>query len=81
MGKTLTLQTKFNEGDSVWVFRGEDCKFYEGTIKEIQSWDKWSGFRYQIQHHGESDLDINAEEKFIFATKDEILANNFVAEA
>ncbi len=80
MDNNMSIQTKFNESDAVWVYNSEDGKFYEGKIKEIQSWDKWNGFRYVISHRGAEEKEINAEEKFIYNTKNEILNDCFIEE-
>ena len=78
--KKMNIQSAYNVGDHVWVYRNEDGKYYEGTIQEVQSWDKWNGFRYEIKHQGESEIIINAEEKLIYNSREDIIDNCFVAE-
>ena len=79
--KKMNIQSAYNEGDKVWVYRNEDGKYYEGTINEVQSWDKWNGFRYEIKHQGATELTINVEEKLIFSSREDIINNCFVAES
>lgn len=76
----MSIQSTHDVGDKVWVFRNEDGKFYEGTVNEIQSWDKWNGFRYDIIHHGESEIRMNIEERFVFSSREEIINTRFIAE-
>ena len=79
MDNDMKITSKFNEGDTVWFFEQGQVKFMEGTISSINSWDKWSGFRYEIQHvspNGDQMM-YNPEEKNIFASKNEILSNLF----
>lgn len=78
--KDMNIQSAFNVGDKVWVYRNEDHKYYEGTIQDVQSWDKWNGFRYEIKHQGATELIINVEEKLIFNSREEINSTCFVAE-
>jgi len=75
----MKITSKFNAGDSVWFFESGQIKFYEGTINEVQSWDKWSGFRYDVQHVNQEGVstNYNVEENKLFASKNEILANLF----
>jgi hypothetical protein len=79
--KDMNIQSNFDQGDKVWVYRNEDGKYYEGTVREVQSWDKWNGFRYEIVHNGEEEISINAEEKFVFNSREEIINTRFVAES
>ena len=75
----MKLTVKFNVGDNVWFFEQNQVKFFEGTINDVQSWDKWSGFRYDVQHispNGEQ-MSFNIEEKNLYASKNEILTNLF----
>ena len=83
MEKDMKLTSKFDKGQNVWFFNnmGGDngVKFLEGTIAEVQSWDQWSGFRYNVTHidaNGAS-MNYNAEEKNMYKTKDEVLASIF----
>lgn len=77
---SMTISSKFNKGLKVWAFRQEDGKFYEGTISDVQSWDKWGGFRYEIKHEGAETITLNAEERFIFLSKEEIIQDRFISE-
>ena len=80
----MSIQSKFEVGDKVWAFSADQVKFFEGTISEIQSWDKWNGFRYEIRHRNAEDPDmpiiINTEENNIFETKQEVIDEKFVSE-
>lgn len=80
MANNMSIQSKFNEGDSVWAFSAEEGKFYEGIVKEVQSWDKWNGFRYAISHRGEEIKEINSEERYLYSSKQEIIDNCFISE-
>lgn len=75
----MKITSKFNEGDTIWFFESGQVKFMEGVISSVNSWDKWSGFRYEIQHVNAegNEMMYNAEEKYIFTSKNEILANLF----
>jgi len=75
----MKITSKFNEGDTVWFFESGQVKFMEGVISSVNSWDKWSGFRYEIQHVNPdgNQMMYSAEEKNMFASKNEILANIF----
>ena len=75
----MKITSKFNEGDIVWFFEPMKVKFMEGTINSFNSWDKWSGFRYEIQHINPEGNQIayNVEEKHIFTSKDEVLDGLF----
>lgn len=79
--KDMNIQSAFNVGDKVWVYRNEDRKFYEGTIQDVQSWDKWNGFHYEIKHQGETEIMINVEERLIYNSREEIISECFVAES
>ena len=51
----MKITSKFDEGVSVWFLNhmsaaDQACKFFEGTVTAVQSWDKWSGFRYDVSH-------------------------------
>jgi hypothetical protein len=77
----MKITSKYNEGENVWFFEQGQVKFFEGTINEIQSWDKWSGFRYDVKHvnaEGQP-MNYNVEESKLYTSKDEILANLFEA--
>ena len=75
----MKLQTKFNEGDKVWYFNSMRNKFYEGTIKSVNNWDKWAGFRYEIEHISMmGKFTDTIEEGKIFVSKQEILNTCFV---
>lgn len=76
----MTLTSKYDIGDKVWAFESGIGKYYKGTVTNITSWDTWGGFHYEIQHNGEEQRTINAEEKFIYANKTEIDSNCFVDE-
>jgi len=78
--ESMNIQSTYDVDDKVWVFRNEDNKFYEGTIKEVQSWDKWNGFRYEVIHHSNPEIMINVEEAKIFNSREEIINTRFVAE-
>ena len=78
--ESMNIQSTYDVNDRVWVFRNEDNKFYEGTIKEVQSWDKWNGFRYEVIHHSTPEIMINVEEAKIFNSREEIINTRFVAE-
>ena len=78
--ENMNIQSTHDVGEKVWVYRNEDHKFYEGTIAEVQSWDKWNGFRYEITHHGENEIRMNVEEKLIYNSREEIINNCFIAE-
>ena len=75
----MKITSKYNVGDTVWFFESAQVKFFEGIISEVQSWDKWSGFRYNVKHVGQdgNEMDYNAEENKIFSSKNEILSNLF----
>lgn len=75
----MKITSKFNEGDAVWFFEPMKVKFMEGTISAVNSWDKWSGFRYEIQHINPegSQMSYNIEEKNIFTSKNEVLDGLF----
>ena len=76
----MTITTKFNVEDKVWFYAPEHGKFVEGTITDIQSWDKWNDFRYVIDHElaDESKIAFTIDEKNIYSTKNEILSTAFV---
>lgn len=79
MDNDMKITSKFNEGDTVWFFEQGRVKFMEGVINAINSWDKWGGFRYEIQHvnsDGNQQM-YNAEEKNMFTSKNEVLENLF----
>lgn len=79
MDNDMKITSKFNEGDTIWFFEQGQVKFMEGVISSVNSWDKWAGFRYEIQHVAPSgnQMTYSAEEKNMFASKNEILANLF----
>ncbi len=84
MEEDMKLTSKFDKGQVIWFFNnmGGDnnrAKFLEGTITEVQSWDQWSGFRYNVTHidaNGAS-MSYNAEEKNMYKSKEEVLENLF----
>lgn len=75
----MEITSKFNEGDSVWFFEPMKVKFMEGTIDAVNSWDKWSGFRYEIRHINPEGVQMsyNIEEKNIFTSKNDVLDGLF----
>lgn len=75
----MKLTSKFNAGDSVWFFEHGQVKFFEGIINDVQSWDKWSGFRYDIKHINQDgvSMNYNVEESKLYTSKNEILTNLF----
>jgi len=77
--KDMKLTSKFNAGDTVWFFEQGQVKFFEGTINDVQSWDKWSGFRYDITHIGQdgNSMNYNVEENKLYTSKNEILTTLF----
>ena len=84
MDNNMKLTSKFDKGQTVWFFNNmggntEGAKFLEGTISEVQSWDQWGGFRYNVSHTDAngSTMNYNAEERNMYKTKDEVLANLF----
>ena len=77
----MRIESKYDVNDKVWFFNDSDSKFYEGTVMEINTWDQWSGFRYEIKHVGTQEINISAQENRIFASKQEILENCFVEES
>ena len=77
----MKITSKYNGGENVWFFEQGQVKFFEGTINEVQSWDKWSGFRYDVKHvnaEGQA-MNYNVEESKLYASKDEILDTLFEA--
>lgn len=76
----MTITSKYEVGDRVWVFETGMGKFYQGTVVAIQSWDQWGGFRYEVQHNGAESRTINAEEKFVYVNKQDIDTNVFIEE-
>lgn len=77
----MKLTTKFNTGDNVWFFEQGKFKFFEGTITDIQSWDKWGGFRYELTHINSEGVEEKyyAEEKRLYVSQEEILTTLFEA--
>jgi len=75
----MKLTSKFNAGDLIWFFEQGQVKFFEGTINDVQSWDKWSGFRYDVQHIDQSgnSMNYNIDESRLYNSKQEILENLF----
>ena len=75
----MKITSKFNEGDTIWFFEQGQVKFMEGVISSVNSWDKWSGFRYEIQHINPegNQMMYSCEERYIFTSKNEILADLF----
>lgn len=75
----MKITSKYNGGENVWFFEQGLVKFFEGTINEVQSWDKWSGFHYDVKHvnaEGQT-MNYNIEESRLYASQEEILANLF----
>jgi len=75
----MTITSTYSIGDKVWAL-GEFGTYYEGTITEIPSWDKWAGFRYEIQHNGVEPKHFNVEEKSILSSRQDIIDNKIVPE-
>lgn len=79
----MKLETKFNENDVVWFLHNDNnkVKFYEGKVLSINNWDKWMGFRYQIQHIDENGTAMmyDCDENNMYKTKSEITNSLFVA--
>jgi len=75
----MKLTSKFNANDSVWFFDHGQTKFFEGTINDVQYWDKWNGFRYDISHINPEGVqsNYNVEEDKIYASKNEIINTAF----
>ena len=80
----MKITSKFDEGASVWFLNhmgaaDEACKFFEGTVTAVQSWDKWSGFRYDVSHISPegNQMSYNVMEKDMYKTKNDVLANAF----
>ena len=76
----MTIQSKYEINDKVWAFESGSGKYYKGTVTDITSWDKWAGFRYEINHNGIEPRTINCEENFIYVSKNEIDSTCFVDE-
>lgn len=81
MENEMKIESMYDVNDKIWFFNDADSKFYEGTITEINNWDKWSGFRYEVQHSGNNPINISVQESKLFASKQEIIENCFVGEA
>lgn len=76
----MKLTSNYNVSDKIW-FLYQDGKFYEGSILDITSWDKWNSFRYDVHHHGANeDITHNIEERNIYPSKNAILENCLVYE-
>lgn len=75
----MKITSKFNAGDNVWFFEQGLFKFFEGTVLEVQSWDKWNGFRYDVKHVNTEGVaqNYNVEENKLYTSKEEILTNLF----
>lgn len=79
----MKLTSKYDEGKVVWFLHNvggdQPTKFYEGTVTSVQSWDKWSGFRYDITHIGPDGIaqSFNVEERNVYASKNEVLSTAF----
>ena len=80
----MKITSKFDEGVSVWFLNhmgaaDQACKFFEGTVTAVQSWDKWSGFRYDVSHISPDgkQMSYNVMEKDMYKTKNDVLANAF----
>ena len=75
----MKITSKFNANDTVWFFEAGQVKFFEGLITDIQSWDKWGGFHYDIVHtdaNGNT-MNYNVEESRLYASKNEIITTLF----
>ena len=82
MEKDMKIQSKYNGGEKIWFFEPGQVKFFEGTITDVQSWDKWGGFHYEIKHldaEGQEML-YNVEENKLYDSKEQILDTLFVAD-
>lgn len=86
MDNDMKLTSKFDKGQTVWFFNNigggaenSGAKFLEGTINEVQSWDQWVGFRYNVSHINAngSTMSYMAEERNMYKTKEEVLENLF----
>lgn len=78
----MKIQSKFNENDKVWFYYYSENKFYEGTVKAVSSWDRYSGFRYDVEHNGDlRQFTESIEEKNLYASKQEIIDTAFVSES
>lgn len=77
----MKIQSKYNGGELVWFFEQGQVKFFEGTISEVQSWDKWTGFRYEVKHVNKDgqEMTYNVEESKLYTSKEEILETLFEA--
>jgi len=75
----MKITSKFNEGDTIWFFEPGQVKFMEGVISSVNSWDKWGGFHYEIQHIDTTGVQMvyTSDEKNMFSSKNEIIANVF----
>ena len=77
----MKIESKYDVNDKIWFFNDSDSKFYEGTVTSISNWDQWSGFRYEVKHIGQQEINNSIQENRIFASKQEILENCFVEES
>ena len=82
MENEMKIQSKYNGGEKIWFFEPGQVKFFEGTITDVQSWDKWGGFRYEIKHVYADGHEMlhNIEEKNLYDSKEQILETLFVAD-
>lgn len=78
----MTLTSKFDIGDKVWFFNGDDAKFYEGTVDNIVFWNLGVGFSYNISHNTKNDtLYYTIDEPKIYSSREEVLERGFVYES
>lgn len=75
----MTITSTYSIGDKVWAL-GEFGTYYECTIVEIASWDKWTGFRYEVQHNGIEQKYFTVEERSILPSRQDIIDNKIVSE-
>jgi hypothetical protein len=75
----IKINFKFGVGDVVWFYEYETGKYLEGTITEAISWNKWDGWRIEVEHYNEKGEQVmyNVEESKLFLNKEEILMNLF----
>ena len=77
----MTITSKFDVNAKVWCFSQEHAsKVVEGTVKEVQSWDIWAGFRYLIEHENADGnvVEFTGEERYMYSTKNDAIGTIFV---
>lgn len=79
MENNMSIQSKFEVGDKVWAL-DEFGTYYESTITEIISWDKWAGFRYEVRHNGVETKYFNVIETAILLSRQDIIDNKIIPE-